>query len=176
MSPKDSDGNDMIDRPSRDRLSAQLRRYMCGRITNWELDDTEDELKEDSDRAIAQIVWLTYSDIPKFRAVGVRRVDEGTRTTYERCILFLDSELEYEWPGWNPKGRPWFLWLRNWLSSGRAMREFCEAEAAEDQEWRNAGDVEVWPFIRRQDYEQALKTPRRLAEHGSESRAVPSDL
>jgi hypothetical protein len=152
----------MINRQPRDKLSAQLKRYLCGRITNRELDDTGDDLPDDGAFAISEMVYLTYSDYPEFHAIGDKRVQGETRKMYERCILFLDSELEYEWPEWHPKPRPWFMWLRNLLSSGQAEMKTREAEATEDEAWRAVGDVEVWPFIRRQDYDNALRAPRRL--------------
>jgi hypothetical protein len=151
----------MINRQPRDKLSAQLKRYLCGRITNWQLDDTADDLPDDGAFAISDVVYLTYSDLPEFKAIGDKRVDGKTRKTYERCILFLDSNLEYEWPDWVSKPIPFFVWLRNmFTSSGRAEIKIREAEAIEA--WRSAGEVEVWPFIRREDYDEALKTPRRL--------------
>ena len=152
----------MIHRPSRNQLALQLRRYLNGRITNWDLDDSGDRLEDDGASEIWEIIWTTYSDFPKFRAVGDRQVEGDLRQQYLRAILFLDSDLEYEWPPW-AIGAPCFLWLRNLLTRGRAGREFDAAEAARIKSWEEAGDSTIWPFVRKSDYDTALQSARRLA-------------
>jgi hypothetical protein len=61
-------------------------------------------------------------------------------------ILFLHSDLEYEWPAPFPSVTLMSR-LLGWLSR---------------QPIRNHGDIDMWPFIRRSDYEEASSSPRLL--------------
>lgn len=151
----------MIHRASRDKLGYQIRRYMAGRITNWELDDSGDGLEDDGAVAIWFMLWTTYSDFPRFYATGRRRLHGDLRETYLRVILFLDTDLEYRWPAADLGSS--FPWLRNILTFGRAGRDYREAQAAYDQKWHESGDLSVWPFQTTAEYQSALQFPRRLA-------------
>jgi len=124
-----------------------LRNYLNGRITNWDLDDSGDRLEDDGACEIWGIIWTTYSDFPEFRAVGDRQVEGDLRQQYLRAILFLDTDLEYEWPPWDAIEAPGFPWLRNLLTRRRFGREFHVAEAARIMSWKDAGDLTLWPFV-----------------------------
>lgn len=134
-----------------------LRRLVAGRITN---DEFEDALPLRSpDPAISEIflygVWGCYSDLREHRLVGRQRLPRAARREIARFILFLKSDLEYEWP----RQRLWerFLWMvAGLLTLGLAGRFY----------WRwlgRRGDVGVWPFIREDDLDRAMRHPCYLA-------------
>lgn len=117
-------------------------------------------------------------------------LDDQVQQIFDRCCLFLRTNLEYSWP-------PYRAWRGNTMASCvvaplwaftamlavavvltvfwfgpdflvgvpgvvvlicvsvlayRAARKF---EAAEKDEYEQIGDYEVWPFLHRQEYEQA---------------------
>ncbi len=73
------------------------------------------------------------------------------RTLWDAC----DSDYEFEWPR-RPAGI--FVYLVRVLDdlTGRRLR-LTERWTPEP-----AGDIEVWPFFRREDYHEALRLPRLL--------------
>ena len=143
----------MIDRSSRDRLSELIRHLAAGLITN---DQFEDALPIRSiDPAVDQLIdesWYLYSDIWEHRLVGRYQLPREGKRHLSRWILFLKTDLEYEWPLWNPL----LVFGANILTLGLAAR-FIRAR------WQRHGDVSVWPFIRASDYEVALRHPPYLA-------------
>lgn len=145
-------------------MSAQIRRYLNGRISNWQLDDTSDKLDDDGAHGVWCFAFTTFSDNPEYYAIGDAAITGEVREVFVRCILFLDSDLEYEWPPWNPLGdEPIFLWLCNLLTFGRAGEAHRKKEDDDLEVWRSHGDIDVWPFNREADYEIAKMSPRRLA-------------
>ena len=109
----------MIDRASRDALAELARHFLAGRITNREL---ENSLPSSRDRAIRQIwwnaLWGLYDDFHEHRLVGRYYIPRDSRADLARCILFLKTDLEYEWTPYPPEpriltGRP-FIASHSW--------------------------------------------------------------
>jgi hypothetical protein len=72
--------------------------------------------------------------------------DEG-RALVERCVLFLRTDLEFQWPV--PSSLClWYSFLRlvglGWIVGRLAPQDM------------SIGDADVWPFLRKADYERAL--------------------
>ncbi|MCA9212229.1 MAG: hypothetical protein KDB27_04120 [Planctomycetales bacterium] len=93
----------MIDRSQRIELSQDLRRLVTGRMTNDEFDDVcYDHYESSPDaavRAIANFGYGLYSDrIFPYPLRGPDKVSRNDRRMAARCILFLRSDHEYEWP------------------------------------------------------------------------------
>jgi hypothetical protein len=144
----------MADRQARRSAAVLVRRLRDGMITN---DDFEREWPRSTDdralRAIAPTLWASYSDMYPHTLKGRHSLTDCGRAFFDRCALFLDSDLEYQWPRdgcYAGKGLPRTLVV---LSLGlllplyiRQKRRYAEQEAA--------GESNVWPFIRRSDYEQ----------------------
>ena len=151
----------MKDRDSRRRLAAVIRGYVTGRETNWQFDDVGCELRDHTAAAIWDLLYLTYDDHPEQLIPAVKREDSDLRDWYLRSILFLESDFEYEWPAYH-LNRRWFSWLWNLCSFGRSRRKELADEEARIMEWRQAGDIEVWPFFRRGDYCSVLANPIRM--------------
>jgi hypothetical protein len=129
------------------------------------------------------------------RLRGRYKVSATLRRTAARAIVFLHTDLEYEWPVFTgmpaPFGLPacyllmglavllvalaaacmgeWWLAVQlgalaalllacpaHWLLTYRSRREAAERFYA-------AGDPDLWPFVRRSDYEASLRAPRLLS-------------
>lgn len=139
----------MIDRNSRRALREQLRHLAAGLVTN---DAYEDSVPQHSpDRAIRQIhlegAWYLYDDLRTHRLVGRDALDRQAKREVARWVLFLGTDLEYEWPVLSAPLR--FagallsivtLGLFGWVS-----RKLAGQDAA------------LWPFRRQSDYEAALR-------------------
>jgi hypothetical protein len=151
----------MIDRHSRDKMVLLLRQLATGRITNDEFEDRQPLSSQDP--AMAEVFYRGasgfYSDLDEYRLAGRHRMSRSERREMARFILFLKSDLEYEWPCrtlWQE-----LLWMAaGILTLGLAGRLY--------RHWMSAhGEVRVWPFLRQKDFEQAVRNPCYLAGAGS---------
>jgi hypothetical protein len=94
----------MVDPLKRRQLSQHLRQLVTGRATNDQFDDWYCEhYARSEDRAVQEISSFGYSLYSSdllwpYRLRGIHAVDKETRRAAARCVLFLRSGLEYEWP------------------------------------------------------------------------------
>jgi len=146
----------MVDRIARDRFAELLRHYAAGLISN---DSFEDNLPlKSKDRAVNTIfwngAWMLYDDTHEYKLSGEYRLSKRAKREVARWILFLKSDLEYEWPPIRGiYGFPYYLLII--LTFGLIL-PFVKRYL------RKAGDEEVWPFLRRTDYDSALANPPYL--------------
>jgi hypothetical protein len=134
----------MIDRHARDLAAEAVRDFMEGSISNKEYERRFPRSKGDPALwAIYSQVWFCYSDILEHTLTGKHALNDERRAVMERCLLFLKSDLEYQWP--LPKIRLRYGILRL-LGFGWLLKRRQEVEMG-------IGDMDVWPFLKRADYE-----------------------
>lgn len=148
----------MIDRLGRDNLAEALRHLAAGQISNDQYESRVYENgvpRQSKDRAVEEIFdesWYLYSDLHEYRLMGKYRLRRDARMEVARWILFLKSDLPYEWP----------CWPRLSLMFGNILTLGLLAPLV--RRWfRRFGDSDVWPFILRVDYEKCLKVPPYFA-------------
>lgn len=159
----------MVDRKRRNILVVLLRRLVTGQVTNDQFEEDLAKLFQGTDcefrhdRAlcgVAEQSWFLYSDNEE-HTLRLKKKSRRRQQRREvaRWIMFLHTDLEYEWPDVDmiPKPLPWLLTLG--IPHRRRMRRF-----------EKAGDWGVWPFIRKSDYDKALSTPKLLAGVARSSR------
>jgi hypothetical protein len=143
-----------IDRQSRNQLADAIRALASGAISNDEFEDKRVP-RSGGDAAILEIfsegAWRLYSDLKEYRLRGPNKLDAKTKKEIARRVLFLKTDLPYEWPVSSTRDSL-FRFFANLLTLGAANRLNRKRLARQ-------GDVEVWPFLRRSDLEQALKSP-----------------
>jgi hypothetical protein len=146
----------MIDRQGRTTVAESLRHLVSAQITN---DEFEDRLPVSSeDRAVEEIsqeAWYLYSDLWEHRLTGAERLPDEVRRHIARWILFLHSDLEFEWPQWS--------FGRRFVSSAARLLTFGVLGQEGRRRYERAGDITLWPFLRRGDYEAALAKPPYLS-------------
>jgi hypothetical protein len=143
----------MIDRQSRTKLAELIRHLAAGRMTN---DEFENRVPfRSTDPAIWAVfssgAWFLYSDLRQYRLTGKYRLPKEARREVARWIVFLKTDLEYEWPKLGRFGSLLLL-VGNLFSIGLlsvVYRRYI----------RRFGDWDVWPFLRRAHYDSALKKP-----------------
>jgi hypothetical protein len=148
----------MIDRDARNKLAETLRHLLSGQITNDQFETAA--LIESDDPIIDAVVdqaWFLYSDWYEHKLTGSHALSKSDRQTVSQFILFLHSELEYEWPR-HPLGEGIKAIARPLLY----LLSFGLIPLYIDNKWKTSGDFDVWPFIRRRDYEEALNNPKFL--------------
>jgi len=144
----------MVDRAKRDILAEKLRHLLSGRIDNLQFDTLDEgDVLNSEDRVLREVfqsMWFFYDD---FRSHPIRLTD-GQRLDFVRAILFLHSDLEFEWPSRRNLPQGIFHWLVNVFALTRTSSKPPIQPVK--------GDRGVFPFYRRSDYECALKNPRLL--------------
>lgn len=135
----------MIDRHARDLAVVALREFMEGSISNREYERRFPKSKDDPGlRSIYTNVWFCYSDTSEHTLTGKHALSKENRAVLERCLLFLKSDLEFQWPP--TKISLWYPLLRL-IGLGRVVNRKIEKEMG-------IGDVGVWPFFKNAEYEE----------------------
>src|SRR5436309_2322947 len=91
----------MVIPEARCRLKEALDDLITGRITTWQFERTYYEMKSSSDLAVAEISEFSsglYSDLLPYRISKHYSIRPESRSIAERCLLFLQTDLEYGWP------------------------------------------------------------------------------
>lgn len=153
----------MIDRDARNRLAEGIRHLAGGIITNVEFE--ERALRFSADPAVHAVFlggpWFLYHDLMRYRLKGKDRLSPAVRREAARWALFLKTDLPYEWPIERRGLAGSLVWIVvNLLTAGLRARDARRRFA-------QSGDISVWPFIRRPDYEAILTMPPYLAKPSS---------
>jgi hypothetical protein len=137
----------MVDRISRDVGATLLRDLIDGQITNDEF-MSKFKFPKNTDQALRAILvfaWGQFSDLHVHKLTGHHAPTPERLAFLERCVLFLRTNLEFEWPVPKPS-------LRKRLLEMLGSRQVFHRS---ESEYMSKGDFEVWPFFRRSDYEAA---------------------
>ena len=149
----------MIDRKARNEAADTIRHYVCGTITNREFERRYPASKTDPIiRALDDSLWASYEDISAHRLVGENAVPKDLKDRVARWLVFLYSDFEYQWPRISHaafRDLPADSWLGNMVRRLLAWEERSTAFMA-------YGDYDVWPFLRREEFQDALKKPALL--------------
>jgi len=140
----------MIDIEGRKKLAQALRNLISGSISNLQFDSLDFGAKNDP--GIDHIwlsAWGTYDDFHEHSM----RLTGGQISDFKRCIIFLQTDFEYEWAD----TRPWIVRLLSGVSN-YILRIFGRRPT--DRTAHH--DMSVWPFGRKEDYEKALDNPALL--------------
>lgn len=156
----------MIDLQARSRLAEASRWLVSGRITNYQYDDCvlyDGGLLASSDPAIREIYskgfWPTYDDLHQHRLAGRFRLSPQSRAAAARCVLFLKSDIPYDWPVLS-RSTCFIFTVINLVTFGVAGLA-CRRWAERDR------DIAYWPFTSRAQFKEALQAPLYLSGHGS---------
>jgi hypothetical protein len=142
-------GGGMVDRINRNEGLKTLRDLLDGRITNDEFINRFPRAEQDPAlAAILQATWMQFSDRRTHKLTGRDSPAPELRVVLERCCAFLSTNLEFQWPPSKARIGKGLLQL---VGLGRPL------EAA-DNEYKSAGDFDVWPFLERSDYEASTKS------------------
>lgn len=149
-----------IDRDARRRAALLLRRLAAGRITNYEF---EDRWPCTDDVAVREIFEEASvgGELTECRFVGRNGLDRASRRQVARWILFLRSDLPYEWPITPPIVR--LLGLFVWLLLGFmtllvGLLVLVPLWSWIKRSWyAKQGDITVWPFVREEDLQRAMR-------------------
>ena len=169
----------MVDLQRRKNLARHLRHLSTGQISNDEFEErvmedvtygwlpeqyyrAEESKKDDAViRPILEFSWCLYNDTYNHKLKGRHRLSDRQLKEIARFILFLRSELEYQWDYvdlTNPVIRFSFKdLLKSIMSLGQHYRDLKLKREEEFELMKKSGDFEYWPFKTKEDYERQLE-------------------
>jgi len=136
----------MIDRAARDNLAERLRHLTSGLATNYQFERTA---VRSTDPVVSEIefrlAWPAYDDMHEHRLTHSNAITLGQRLDFARAILFLKSNLPYEWKS--------YTGFRGFLNGLFRLLPLSRKNRLDT----SRGDLRVWPFFRKTDYDATLK-------------------
>ncbi len=140
----------MIDRKSRNIFAALIRKLAAGLITNDEFEEQLLGNVDSEDDAIRNVfdygAWSLYSDHKEYRLKNNDALSSEDKAYAAKLILFLKSDYEYMWP---PIIEARSILHR--LSFG-LLGKMNKCNLSE------IGDINSWPFLNEEQFEQAKKS------------------
>jgi hypothetical protein len=172
----------MIDKERRKRLAYHMRQLSVGITSNDGFEsDTMDDVTQDwlpeqyyrstyakKDDAvivpILELCWGLYDDTRNHKLKGPDCLSPESLKIVARCILFLHTELEYEWPFFDTKSPIFSFSLLDFLvcllTLGQNFRNKRKAQLVSYEAFKKTGNYDYWPFYRKSDYDfQLTKQP-----------------
>lgn len=171
----------MVDIRRRRKLALHLRQLATGLITN---DNFENNVMDDvtygwlpeqyyrskeakSDDAVIlpmfELCWGLYDDTRRHKLKGRDKLNDSSLKYIARCILFLRSGRDYEWPYFtfvNPLLKMSFSeLLLTVFTFGKYYRKKLSEKKEAFTEMQKLGDYEYWPFSKKNDYTEQLASP-----------------
>ena len=139
----------MVSRGKRDEARQLIAKLLAGEISNDDFDNAyPDDRMDPALGAIYDRLWFFWDARYTHTLTGRHSLTDEAKVLFERCIAFLDSDLEYRWP-------PRIFAAGFSLLLLRAFRFRKKAEAverAQTESLRSIGDVDVWPFLNQTEY------------------------
>ncbi|WP_196890170.1 hypothetical protein [Aureivirga sp. CE67] len=149
-----------MNRKDRNLLAENLRHYVSGQITNFEFIDNTgllDSSEDESVREFCKDFWNAYSDLKEHLNVGKHKITSENEIVVKRFILFLKSELEYEWKS---EQRNFIKEIYNLLTLNFPVNKTKNAI-----EKNKLGEKEFWPFFKEEDYKNEILNPKYLSKN-----------
>ena len=148
----------MIDIASRRKAAEVTRRFIAGQISNRAFETAFPSSQDPAISAIEDTLWCCYDDFEEHCLKGTWSVTEQTSSIMFRCLIFLYTDEQYQWPTISYPGvRPIKYGL-----FGRLLNRHKKQHT-----FLTAGDIAYWPFINKERYDNAKKHPLLLAGYGA---------
>ena len=169
----------MVDTERRKKLAFHLRHLSVGLITN---DDFESNLMDDVtngwlpeqyyrakeakvDDPIIQptleLCWGLYDDTRQHKLKGSDKLPDQSLKVIARCILFLQTDREYEWPYFDTNSPLFKFSLGEIILSILTLGQYYRVKRKEKEEafleFQKLGNFDIWPFLKMDSYEAQLK-------------------
>jgi hypothetical protein len=118
---------------------------------------------------ILEVCWGLYGDLRNHKLKGPDQLSTENLKIIARCILFLHTDLEYEWPPFDTRNPIFSFSLVDFLigilTLGQNIRNKRKGQLIAYEAFKKSGDFDHWPFYRLSDYENHLTKPPFLSKH-----------
>jgi len=138
----------MVEQESRKRARALLKKLALGKATNYEC---ENEFMDLLSYSKDPVIFAFFRTIRELSGDAEERLSNmfsrggQMRKRLCRWILFLETDLEYEWPKQRLAPGLRDFYRPNWFD------EFLGIEAHTNAAFCGLGEYDVWPFFREAD-------------------------
>lgn len=175
----------MVDHERRKKLALHLRHLSVGLISNDQFEDllmddvTNGWLPEQYYRSkqakfddpiiipMLELCWGLYDDTREHKLIRGNQLSQESLQIIARCILFLHSDIEYQWPYFDTNNPVFKFSLIDFviaiLSAGHTYRNKRLEQENSFNEFKKLGDYDYWPFFKKSDYIQQLSKQPFLA-------------
>lgn len=85
----------MLDKENRLKAARLIQEFRQGYITNYQFVDAFPRSEDKAIQAISSMLWFSYDDVREHRLTGKRALTAEGEMLIDRCILFLNTNLEY---------------------------------------------------------------------------------
>lgn len=145
----------MIDRHDRESAASLVEQLRDGTLSNFDFEAQWPQCRSDRAlKAISSMLWRYYDDLFEHRLTEAYALSGEAREIFDRCVLFLLSDLEYRWP------------RDDFFDAGVDSRSgilglsdtCCDFPDCDPDGTGIDGDTAVWPFLRAAEYDQARRT------------------
>ncbi|RNL51335.1 hypothetical protein [Pedobacter jejuensis] len=168
----------MVDRERRRKLAFHLRHLSVGVISN---DDFESNLMDDvtngwlpeqyyrakeakfDDQIIQpmlELCWGLYDDTRNHKLKGSDKLSAESLKIITRCILFLHSDQEYNWPYFDTNNPLLKFSFKEVVISILTLGQYYRAKRKEHSlaymEFQKLGNFDIWPFMIESEYQTEL--------------------
>ena len=107
------------------------------------------------------LCWGLYDDTRNHRLIKNDKLSDKSLKIIARCILFLQTELEYEWPYFDTRSPITKFSLSELVLCILTLGIYYRVKRKELEEayleFQKFGNYEIWPFLKIEDYESTLK-------------------
>jgi hypothetical protein len=88
----------MVDTEKRRAAAELIREFAVGQLTNDEFDEQYPRSEDKAIQTIGNVLWLSWDDRFTHRLEGRYQLTDQQKAVFERCMAFLQTELEYTGP------------------------------------------------------------------------------
>ncbi|MFZ1085523.1 MAG: hypothetical protein WAN35_11195 [Terracidiphilus sp.] len=133
----------MLDMENRSVAAELIRQYLDCLLTNDEFDDRYPRSKDEAILTFKGILWFSWDDLYSHKLEGKHQLSDKNRAMFERCITFLQTDLEYTGP---LAGRSWINMVKSAYRRLVSKEERRVIQGNFDDLW--------WPFATEDQYLQ----------------------
>lgn len=171
----------MVDKVRRKKLALHLRHLSTGQMTNGQFEINianeitygwlpeqyyrakESKTDDPVIRPILEFSWFLYSDTHTHKLIGKKELSKKQLNIIGRIILFLHSELEYEWTDAELKKLVYRFSFSDFFKSVITLGQYSKSLKIKRKKaldsLKKVGDIEVWPFRTISEYQAQLNIP-----------------
>jgi hypothetical protein len=85
----------MLDKENRLKVASLIQDFRQGRVTNDEFVAAFPRSQDKAIQAISSMLWFCYDDVHEHRLTGKHALTAEGEMLVDRCVLFLNTNLEY---------------------------------------------------------------------------------
>lgn len=137
--------------PDRKKFCVLFKAIVSGRISNHEFELSLFNTQDRFIRELEEILWCSYDDYKEHK-LEPSEMSPANRKLIARSVLFLNSDLNFNWPDFPSK----LSWIFSFMTLGLFRYSYRERLKA----YQDYGDDAYWPFRSRAELKLEASRPR----------------